>query len=183
MDKKTSRVIGKYFIRVVKDNDLYHIFKKNFNNGYNFLMSENNMKCANKDIITVNDFFDAVGDDRIKIPNMNGNENKFNLVTNIVNKYLHYFLESAGVKPFKLGQYGQMIFDLSCSKLFGSSYADELPKLESSIPQPKNEKELLLISNYLHYINDENGNLEFKDFIKKLDRTKGTEFYSMFYDN
>ena len=183
MDKKTSRIIGKYFLRVVKDNDLYHVFKQNFHNGYRFLISESNIIDNNMDIINVNDFFDIVGDERVKIPNMSGSDNKFNIVTSIINKYLHYFLESAGVKPFKLGEYGQIIFDLSCNKLFGSSYINELPKLESSIPQPKNEKEVMIISNYLHYINEKNGNLEFKDFVRELANSNGIDFYRMFYDN
>ena len=162
--ENANLVVVKYFLHVIKDHNLYGIFNKSFCRV---------RKSSNTD---VNPFgkFENVYDLAAKLgefSSRNSNRrssDKYQNITNMVNHLLHFFLERGGVNPQKLGKYGQKIFNLSCSKIYGDSFTKEMEEINSKhgVPNPRTDKEAWLIDMFLRKKSVGEFNGEYSDFIR-----------------
>ena len=142
--------VGKSFLRVVKNHNLYHTFIKGFRDLGSRGSSDRNPfgKFSNFDEL-------MVGVERC-VDNGGGMShppiaNLYDKIGAMINNLLHFFLERNGVDSRHMGMYGQEIFDLSCYKVFGEQYYEEMDSLNHSAPKPTNDFEAFLVSQFMEY--------------------------------
>lgn len=162
IDKKIKNVVGKSFIRVIKNHDLYNLF----------ITSCNSQKKDSpfNNFTTFQELMDQVEEYTINNKDKFFRENdKYGYITTMINHMLHFFLEIKGISPHLLGLYGKEIFDLSCYTLYGDEYKDET-ELDEDIPAPTNELEAFILNEYIRH--KESGLLnssweEFNNYMRK----------------
>lgn len=139
-------VAFEYFLRVVKNHQRYHIVKKQFEQLVSRCNRNGDTKPLEALLVILNDQMQRelghIG------MNINAN-NKYETLTHIINFFLRQFLERGGVDGRRLGMYGQEIFDLTCYRLFGDSYLDEMDNLNGDAPRPTNDYEAFLLAEYM----------------------------------
>ena len=170
-------VVVKYFIRVMKNHDMYRKFTKSFDR---VVKSDNdsnpfgNFENVYQMSVGLNNFTN-----RDLHSHSRGNT-EYERITMMINHLLHFFLENCGVHPKFLGKYGQEIFDLSCFKLFGNKYLEDMEKIDkgSDIPQnPRTEKEAWLISVYINKSQRGEFTGSYSDFKEYVCHVKGNKSY------
>ena len=128
-------VVLKCFIRVLKDNGSYMLYRRCVNNTG---IMKSIVKQTSR-ISADNPFSSASSSEQVistlrKITNdmakSNGKKggvndlDKYEVVTMAINHLLHFFMESNGVSMQRLCELGEEIYGLSCNKLFGDTIED-----------------------------------------------------------
>ena len=143
-----ERVVLKCFIRIIKDNGTYMLYRRNVNNtgimkallkGRN-TYSDNPFASASstEDVIST---LKRITNDMAKSNGKKGGSkdlDKYEVVTMAINHLLHFFMETNGIAMQKLCELGEEIYSMSCYKLFGDTIEDinkqnedELSSIES----------------------------------------------------
>lgn len=163
-------VVGKFFLRVVKNNGFYFELRKQL-----FKLKSNGFELCDdkKKINNINDFFSIINNhaEREFLRLNRPNKNVYDKVTININLMLHYTLENCGINPHKLGSFGQEIFDLSCYHLFGDKFLEDMEELENSIPIPQNidpKKAMGLYNHYMEHKEEyENNGVSWEKFLRE----------------
>lgn len=170
-------VVLNYFIRTVKDDGKYMMFRNLVKNDGIMCYLTNREKYKYFDnpfneSSTINEAAKVLTNITDSMARSNGKKNgingldKYERVTMSINHLLHFFLESNGISMDKLCKLGEKIYALSCNKLFGDSLDDfEEDALESNFPDD------VVKTFYLDFIKSiENGKLDkntsFDEFLK-----------------
>lgn len=160
--KDVHIVVGKSFVRVVKNHKFYDIFKKSFDKMMKMPKSDRNPfgKFDSFDTLmnAIKDF--TVSQHRVF-------RDDYEFITMMINHMLHFFLENGGVDPRRLGMYGQEIFDIACYALYGDKYINDMDKMNHSAPKPKNDLEAYLVGEFMKLRND-GMDLSWEQFIQKF---------------
>lgn len=171
MDTKT--IVGRSFIRVVKNHQYYHVFKARFD-------SMAKQRKGDRSPFSPFDDFDTL---MAKIEEFTISQNsrprdRYEHITMMINHMLHFFLEQGGVDPRRLGMYGQEIFDIACYSLYGDEYLKDMDKMNHSAPRPKNDLEMYLLGEFMK-LKNAGHDISWEDFIvkfvNKIDRTQFNE--------
>lgn len=161
-------VVGKAFIRVVKNHNYYGLFVNSFNKLKNYNGSERNPFGSFKDFDTlmkgIENFSLKTMLDERRFPS-SGND-VYDKITVMINHMLHFFLEQNGVDSRRMGMYGQEIFDIACYTLFGDKYLEDMDKLNNSAPKPTNDMEAYLIAEYMKMVSS-GKNISWDNFISR----------------
>lgn len=147
--KEMKDLVGRYFIRVCKNHNIYSRFRSYFYK----VMNSNGDRNPFGNFSNIEGLFDKLEIFTEKeYQNHRRTNDKYERVTMMINHMLHFFLEKGGVDPRKLGKIGQEIFDLSCYGLYGDAFLSDMDKMKQEIPkQPKNDKEVWLFREYLRH--------------------------------
>lgn len=166
-------VVGRSFIRVVKNHHFYDVFKKTFNKMVKTKSGENNPfgRFDSFDTLMAN----------IKTYTQSQSphcHDEYEFITMMINHMLHFFLERGGVDPRRLGMFGQEIFDIACYALYGDKYLTDMESLNHSAPRPRNDFEAHLVGTFMKYKQD-GGDLDWDEFLqhfaRKFDRSQFDE--------
>lgn len=187
IESKTVRnVVGKAFIRVVKNHNYYNLFVNSFNKLKSYNSSEKNPFGNFKDFDTlmkgIENFSKRTFDEERRFPS-SGNA-IYDKITIMINHMLHFFLEQNGVDSRRMGMYGQEIFDIACYSLFGEKYLEDMDKLNNSAPKPTNDMEAYLIAEYMKMVTS-GKEISWDKFIEKYSNKVRPEMFdqSTYRDN
>ena len=142
-------VVCNSFLRVIKNYDMYHIFKKQFDARRNSSRGEGNVGGFGNLAELMLQIEQIAHKEMEMSGRMHHNQNYDN-ITFLINVLLRNFLEKGGVPPQKLGFYGQEIFDLTCYALYGEQYLNDMDNMNEGAPRPKNELEAYLVGEYMN---------------------------------
>ena len=174
---RISQIVGEYFLRVVKNNNYYLIFKKSFlkaENMHDRLVNVSKEKTYAKAI-------DRFAEYAMKEYEAHRREDStYEYITVLINTIMRQYLENGGVNPRYLGMIGQELFDLSCYGIYGEQYLidmDEMNKANGGMRAPRNDKEAWLMAEYESRIR--NGEkLNFEDFMReRIEGVSDEEFW------
>ena len=181
-DKKNIElVVFKCFIRVIKNDGKYMMFRNEINNdgimkylvrkkrGYD---SSNPFSSSRN----TNDIVRTLVDITNKMAISNGTKNgikgldNYEHVTITINHLLHFFLEKNGLSMDKLSSLGEMIYGLSCSTLFGDEIdeTNSIENIEAKITSPADLKHKLFCE-YMVGIKcgSIDNSIKFEDYLKQ----------------
>lgn len=156
-------IIGKYFIRICKNNNIYHVFKHQFDTTRNHKTFNTPFK--NNSVKNIEEMFDIVG--KKSVDSIAHENDKYEIITIIINTLLQFYLEKGGVHPSKLGMIGQQIFNLSAYAIYGEEFLIDMQKemQDTGIDTPTNDFEVFCLSQYQH-IKRENSSIgSFNNFM------------------
>lgn len=168
--EQIKNVVGEYFVRVVKNHNFYHIFRKAFekysNHKYRLMeRSQGGGYLGSIGKIYQNAHSEWQEHGRNK-------HDFYELITFYINQMLHLFLEAGGVDPRRLGMFGQEIFDLSCYRIYGDRFLTDMEQMnqrDGGIRTPKNDKEAWLLGQYMSLRNSGHINISFDEFIQNYE--------------
>ena len=156
-----SKLVCEYFIRICKNKKIYKQFKKQF-------------KTLNRE--SDNPFYEIksvfeMPNNIIKFTKDNSRdviENNYDLITNIINHILYFFLDRGRiVNGSKIGAYGQELFDLTCYSLYGDKFLEDMEMIkENSINRLKQDK--MLNELYEKYKKHFNCDINIEEFLNSL---------------
>lgn len=188
-NQQIRTIVGKAFIRVMKNHNYYRLFIKSFNDLKNYVNDERNpfgrFNDFNSMMFNIENFVA-----RHDMKNMNrtclvaSREATYNKIIAMINHMLHYFLEQRGVDGRRMGMLGQEVFDLSCYTLFGDEYLSDMERLDNDIPKPKNDMEAYILAEYMKYIS--NGEkISWEEFVSRFAKQIKPEMFdeSLYRDN
>ena len=151
-DTQMRNVVGKAFIRVVKNHNLYNVFVSSFKRLRGQRIGERNPFGEFNDFHTLmSKVENVVNSGKSSFMGHHGVNSDYDKIGAMINHLLHFFLENGGVDGRRLGMYGQEIFDITCYSLYGDKYLDEMDKLNHSAPKPKNDLEAFLVGQFMEY--------------------------------
>lgn len=151
-DTQMRNVVGKAFIRVVKNHNLYNVFVSSFKRLRGQKIGERNPFGEFNDFHTLmSKVENVVNSGKSSFMGHHGVNSDYDKIGAMINHLLHFFLENGGVDGRRLGMYGQEIFDITCYSLYGDKYLDEMDKLNHSAPKPKNDLEAFLVGQFMEY--------------------------------
>ena len=172
-------VVLEYFIRAMKSEGKYMLFRKGVRNtGFLKYLIKND--CVNSSPFINNSSTLEVINTLEKITNDMSKNNgkkggikdldKYEHVTMTINHLLHFFLEPTGMPMDKLCSIGEKIYNLSCNKLFGDTLEDlEKVQEEESAKAIKDGGQLKAKLFHDYVIGRNNGtigNITFEQYIK-----------------
>jgi hypothetical protein len=160
----TKTIVGRSFIRVVKNHQYYHIFKSRFDNMAKLRKGERSPFSPYEDFDTL-----MAKIEEFTVAQNSHPKDKYEHITMMINHMLHFFLEQGGVDPRRLGMYGQEIFDIACYALFGDEYLKDMDKMNHSAPRPKNDLEAYLVGEFMK-LKNHGHDISWEDFIVKFAR-------------
>lgn len=162
--KEMKDYVCEYFIRVCKNHDIYHIFKKSFNK-IKVSRSDRNPFGA---FYTVSELSNRLNDftDREYSKHARNND-EYERVTMMINHMLHFFLEKGGVDPRRLGIIGQEIFDLTCYGLYGEKFIEDMERIQQNEPKATNVKEATLLSEFMRMKKNPDFKMTWEEFLQK----------------
>ena len=165
--KDIERVVLKCFLRIIKDNGSYMLYRRGVNNTGIMKALLKNRKYSSSD----NPFSTASSTDEVvnilkRITNdmakSNGKKrgskdlDRYEIVTMTINHLLHFFMETNGIAMKRLCELGEEIYCMSCNRLFGDTMEDI---------EKQNEEEMASVSNI-----DQLKAKLFQDFISDLQK-------------
>lgn len=158
-------IVGKYFIRMCKNNDIYHVFKHQFDTTKNHKTF--NTPYKNNAAKNIEEMFNAVGQKSIE--NVRNTNDKYEIITIVINTLLQFYLEKGGIHPSKLGMIGQQIFNLSAYAIYGEEFLIDMQKemQDTGIESPKNDFEVFCLSQYQHLKRENNEIGSFNSFMSQ----------------
>lgn len=151
-DKQMRNVVGRAFIRVVKNHNLYNVFVSSFKRLRSQRIGDKNPFGDFSDFHTLMTQVEKLvngGNSSFMGHHMINND--YDKIGAMINHLLHFFLEKGGVDGRRLGMYGQEIFDIACYSLYGDKYLDEMDTMNHSAPKPKNDLEAFLVGQFMEY--------------------------------
>lgn len=162
------QIIGEYFIRVCKNHNVYHVFQKRFRPQVGLHMYktpfDTNAHCLTDMFMTVGNHVN----NHIKDMRRHSGD-KYEPITIIINTLMQYYLEGGGVNPSILGELGQEIFNLSCYRIYGQSFLDDMERERQSNPDmnmnPTNEFEKFAFAQYRHFYDNQMFGGTFNEFV------------------
>lgn len=166
--EKNQFVIGKCFMRVIKNHKLYSTFMK----GCKDFISTSSDCGEIKNIMELFDYLANIADRDCSSHRRNKHD-KYEPTTFVINTYLRYILEKQMMKNKKgqdLGMLGQEIFDLSCYRIFGDEFINDMEEMNKNTPKPQSNFDLFVIGVYNDYISRNNlykEDFTFDDFIRQ----------------
>lgn len=162
--KEMKDYVCEYFIRVCKNHDMYHVFRKSFktvmiNRGDRnpFGMFGNISELS----VKLNDFTEREYSKHAR------NNDEYERVTMMINHMLHFFLEKGGVDPRRLGMIGQEIFDLTCYGLYGDKYLKDMERMQQNEPRPNNNKEATLLAEFMRLKKNPDFKMSWEEFLQQ----------------
>lgn len=165
MNECIPQIVGEYFIRTCKTHNLYNVFKKRFHPEIkkNYFCSPFDAKCQ-----SITDMFKIVGRNVTK-SEQRRSKDKYEDVTIVINTLLQYYLEGGGVNPSTLGSIGQEIFNLSCYRIYGQDFLNDMAVEQQTIQNhnPKNEFDHFAYGQYMHLYHDGRINCSYEDFLSQ----------------
>lgn len=118
-------IVGRCFIRIIKNHNNYPLFKKRF------------LQIQNKDGNPFGQFYDynsfIQNLSKVTQKEVRRESNRYEFVTMMINHLLHYFLEKGGIPPQRLNSYGQEIFDLSCYTAWGDEFIRDMEAMKKQM--------------------------------------------------
>ena len=131
-DNNIETVVLKCFIRVIKDNGYYMLYRRGVSNTGVMKRLINNAARSDSPFYTstsTGDVIRSLVDITKKMLASNGkgsinDVDRYEHVTMTINHLLHFFIEVSGVGMQTLCNLGEEIYALSCNKLFGDSLED-----------------------------------------------------------
>lgn len=175
------QIVGKYFLRVCKSRDLYGVFKGRF------MPDSRKMRYVSPDgsCSSIYEVFERNG--KIDTRKLHNKGDEYEPITIMINNLMQYYLEQGGVDPRKLGQVGQEIFNMSCYKIYGQQFVDDMAKEQQMMGtrEPKNEFEHFCMAQYQHIMTQlkRNGQeadvISFNDFMKRYGKHLKSSFVPM----
>lgn len=127
-------VVFKCFIRVIKTDGKYMLFRKSVKNTgiMNVLLKNSisrtdnpfSLSSSTQDVVKT---LEKITNDMAKSSGRRGgikDLDKYEHVTMTINHLLHFFMEANGIGMDKLCSLGEEIYSLSCNKLFGDTIED-----------------------------------------------------------
>ena len=131
-DSNIERVVLRCFVRVIKDNGYYILYRRGVaNTGVMKRLIKSNSRSDNpfSTSTSTNDVIRSLSDITKKMLLSNGKGSvgdidRYEHVTMTINHLLHFFIEVSGVGMQTLCNLGEEIYALSCNKLFGDSIED-----------------------------------------------------------
>ena len=173
--EEVSQIVACSLLRVVKTYDHYNTFRKAFRNfnpssrdPFEGLLDDGSRRePVIHDKTKFGRFIGRITDAAIKdMDHCPRRGDKYEDITLLINAFLRLTLEKNGVPMQQLGLLGQEIFDMTCYKLYGEEYLNEMDSLNAGAPRATNEVEALLISEFMARI--QNGEqLSWEDFYHK----------------
>ena len=146
--KEMKDFVGRYFIRVCKNHDLYNTFKGSFSKYKN--REEHTPFGKYKNIHELLTGLFAFTTKDIESKGMRNND--YEKVTMMINHMIHFFLEKGGVDPRRLGAIGQEVFDLACYGLYGDKFLEDMENFSKQNEQEvqiNSDKEAWLYGEFL----------------------------------
>ena len=151
-DTQMRNVVGRAFIRVVKNHNLYNVFVSSFKRLRGQRMGARNPFGEFNDFHTLmTQVENLVNGGKSSFMGHHAVNSDYDKIGAMINHLLHFFLEKGGVEGRRLGMYGQEIFDIACYSLYGDKYLDEMDKMNHSAPKPKNDLEAFLVGQFMEY--------------------------------
>lgn len=175
--EKNHLVIGKCFMRVIKNHKLYNIFQ----NGCKDFVRHSESGRKAKNIMELFDLLANVASNDYNNHRRNAHD-KYEPTTFVINTYLRHILEKQMMKSkqkLDLGMIGQEIFDLSCYKIFGEEFLIDMEEMNKNMPKAKNGMEMFFIGIYKDYltrngINEED--MPFEMFVERYNDSLKREY-------
>lgn len=168
--RKDYLIVGKCFLRVIKNKGLYHAFKKSY---YNFIRNSDFRRTDGKrDLYAVFEYLNSVAIKDYERYRRSTTD-KYERITFIVNTMIRNFLESRNSElNLNLGKFGQEVFDLSCYKIYGEEFIHDMEKFNKE--HGENElggsfdidDELQRI--YAEYVRRNGADVSFEDFMHSV---------------
>lgn len=162
--KEMKDYVCEYFIRVCKNHDIYHVFRKSFKNVMvsksdrnPFGLFGNVTELSNK----LNDFTEREYSKHAR------NNDEYERVTMMINNMLHFFLEKGGIDRRRLGMIGQEIFDLTCYGLYGDKYLQDMERMQQNEPRAVNNKEATLLSEFMRLKKNPDFKMTWEEFLQQ----------------
>lgn len=177
--KGVEFVVLEYFIRAMKSEGKYILFRKGVSNTglLKYLIKTDYISSSpfinNSSALEVVDTLEKITNDMSKSNGKKGgikDLDKYEHVTMTINHLLHFFLEPTGMSMEKLCSIGEKIYNLSCNKLFGDALEDlEMIQEEEGIKAIKDRGQLKA-KLFNDYVNERNngtiGNISFEQYMK-----------------
>lgn len=163
--KEMKDYVCEYFIRVCKNHDIYHVFKKSFKT----VMTTRGDRNPFGTFCNVSELSNKLNDftEREYSKHSRNDNDEYERVTMMINHMLHFFLEKGGVDPRRLGMIGQEIFDLTCYGLYGDKYIQDMERMQQNEPRPTNIKEAALLSEYMRLKKNPDFKMTWDEFLKQ----------------
>ncbi len=163
-----ERIVGRYFIRVMKNHNKYDLFKKGFKTVANTSKGDSNPFGRCKDY---SDMLVKLGKFTEKDYEAHKREGtRYEFVTMMINHLLHFFCEKGcQMHPEHLGKYGQEIFDLSCYAAFGQEFLEDMEVMKQQMGgvMPHSEEEARMMHEYM--VARKNGlNISLEEFMRRF---------------
>ncbi len=147
IDKVTIRnVVGRAFIRVMKNHNNYHLFIERFNKLKYGDMSQHIGMFTNLDSLMAE--IDKLSNET-RMPKSDTyipRKNIYDSVTFMINHLIHFFLEG-NVNSHHLCMYGQEVFDLSCYTLLGDVFISDMNEFNKTHGNQNKEIEAMIQNN------------------------------------
>lgn len=177
-------VVFSYFVRAIKDDGKYMLFRRGLHNDglIGALLRNNKRICPTPETpfstaSCVKDVIETLKSITNEMAKSNGNSNgaadldRYEHVTMTINHLLHFFLEVNGVSIDKLCSLGEEIYGNSCYKLFGDDYDSLKEREEEEKAKIKNEEQVnaKLFQEYINGIKkgEISKKMTFDEFIHK----------------
>lgn len=183
--EKISSKVGIAFMRVIKERNMYEKFVKTFKNQLNKMgMLNNNREVSFDDVMrrvvsqaqkNVEEIKRRVNGDMMFMPTER--KDAYDLSIAIINELIHMFLEPITKDKRLLGVYGQDMFDLTCSSLFGNEYSEDMTNMEK-LKGKENDNEMQEIN---MFDDDDEVEIDFVDDDVEYDDDCGSYCGSDFY--
>jgi hypothetical protein len=180
-NKNIELVVFNCFIRVIKSDGKYMLFRRSVtNNGIMKVLIKNQTRrsdCPFSTSTCTEDIVKTLEKITNEMARGNGKKggikdlDKYEHVTMTINHLLHFFMEANGVSMDKLCSLGEEIYSLSCNKLFGDTMEDLERHNEEEIKNISDLGQLKakLFQNYIQGI--QNGQIShkvsFDDYLKQ----------------
>lgn len=160
-----AEIVGKYFLRLCKNNDVYQTFKKQFNPHHDHKRFLSPLK--EKGCQSLHEMFVEVGN--YSYSNRHNSHDKYEVITLIINTLLQFYLEKGGVHPSRLGMIGQQIFNLSAYAIYGEEFLIDMQNemQQTGIKSPQNDFEVFCLSQYQHMKREHPEIGSFNDFMSQ----------------
>lgn len=182
-----ERVVGKSFLRVVKNHGQYIVVMKMFKRlPLDTIRGERRRGDdggGNRPSIDIpksykyNDFIASLNkfaqsEYSEKGRRSGGSSDRYEYVTILINHLLHNLLEKGGIHPQELGLYGQEIFDLSCFEAYGDEFLNDMDKMRQEHPEMMNRGKLRmqLTQEYSQLVQG-GERISFEEFMTKYHRS------------
>jgi len=155
-----KQVVYKAFMRLMKEKGLIKYYKK----------AQRSLDCPKN--MAIEDFAFKHAVREWEHNKRDGSE--YEMITFYINNLIKLLLEAQGYAPSNLQEFGQTVFDMSCNRMYGKKYLEDIKKLERENPI-QNQMDFV---NFVKMVYKENkSTLSLGEFFK-LHKKQLTELYN-----
>ena len=118
-----KQMVYKAFMRLMKEKGFINFYKK----------AQRTLDCPKN--VSIEDFIFKHSMKEWEHNKRDGSE--YEMITFYINNLIKSLLEAQGYKSQNLQEFGQTVFDMSCNRMYGKKYLEDIKKLESENPRAR----------------------------------------------